>query len=38
MSEKKFSLNMPEGTGFPNGNTYPACGGCLWTQGVIQCP
>jgi MoaA/NifB/PqqE/SkfB family radical SAM enzyme len=20
------------------GNTFPACGGCLWTQGVIQCP
>lgn len=20
------------------GNTTPACGGCLWAQGVIQCP
>jgi hypothetical protein len=20
------------------GNTAPACGGCLWAQGVIQCP
>ena len=20
------------------GNTYPTCGGCLWAQGVIQCP
>ena len=20
------------------GNDFPACGGCLWTQGVIQCP
>lgn len=20
------------------GNTYPVCGGCLWAQGVIQCP
>jgi len=20
------------------GNTFPACGGCLWAQGVIQCP
>jgi MoaA/NifB/PqqE/SkfB family radical SAM enzyme len=20
------------------GNTFPTCGGCLWTQGVIQCP
>jgi len=20
------------------GNTLPACGGCLWAQGVIQCP
>ena len=19
-------------------NTFPACGGCLWAQGVIQCP
>ncbi len=20
------------------GNTWPACGGCLWAQGLIQCP
>jgi MoaA/NifB/PqqE/SkfB family radical SAM enzyme len=20
------------------GNGFPACGGCLWAQGVIQCP
>jgi MoaA/NifB/PqqE/SkfB family radical SAM enzyme len=20
------------------GNTHPACGGCLWSQGFIQCP
>jgi MoaA/NifB/PqqE/SkfB family radical SAM enzyme len=20
------------------GNSFPACGGCLWAQGVIQCP
>ena len=20
------------------GNVFPACGGCLWAQGVIQCP
>jgi MoaA/NifB/PqqE/SkfB family radical SAM enzyme len=20
------------------GNTLPACGGCLWAQGIIQCP
>jgi MoaA/NifB/PqqE/SkfB family radical SAM enzyme len=20
------------------GNTYPVCGGCLWAQGIIQCP
>lgn len=20
------------------GNTFPACGGCLWAQGAIQCP
>lgn len=20
------------------GNTFPSCGGCLWAQGVIQCP
>ena len=20
------------------GNTQPACGGCLWAQGIIQCP
>jgi len=20
------------------GNTHPTCGGCLWAQGVIQCP
>lgn len=20
------------------GNTYPTCGGCIWAQGVIQCP
>jgi hypothetical protein len=20
------------------GNEYPTCGGCLWAQGVIQCP
>ena len=20
------------------GNDFPACGGCLWSQGVIQCP
>lgn len=20
------------------GNTFPSCGGCLWNQGVIQCP
>ena len=20
------------------GNTFPACGGCLWAQGLIQCP
>ena len=20
------------------GNVLPACGGCLWAQGVIQCP
>ncbi|HBH13749.1 MAG TPA: hypothetical protein DDX29_11650 [Clostridiales bacterium] len=19
-------------------NEFPACGGCLWAQGVIQCP
>lgn len=21
-----------------SGNTFPSCGGCLWAQGVIQCP
>ncbi|MCW5860987.1 MAG: SPASM domain-containing protein, partial [Caldilineales bacterium] len=20
------------------GNEFPACGGCLWAQGVVQCP
>jgi MoaA/NifB/PqqE/SkfB family radical SAM enzyme len=20
------------------GNTFPTCGGCLWAQGLIQCP
>ena len=20
------------------GSTFPACGGCLWAQGIIQCP
>jgi len=20
------------------GNTFPTCGGCLWAQGVVQCP
>lgn len=20
------------------GNTFPACGGCLWAQGLVQCP
>ena len=20
------------------GSTFPTCGGCLWAQGVIQCP
>jgi MoaA/NifB/PqqE/SkfB family radical SAM enzyme len=20
------------------GNSFPACGGCLWAQGIIQCP
>jgi hypothetical protein len=20
------------------GNEFPACGGCLWAQGLIQCP
>jgi MoaA/NifB/PqqE/SkfB family radical SAM enzyme len=20
------------------GNTFPTCGGCLWAQGMIQCP
>jgi MoaA/NifB/PqqE/SkfB family radical SAM enzyme len=20
------------------GNNFPTCGGCLWTQGIIQCP
>jgi hypothetical protein len=20
------------------GNSLPACGGCLWAQGFIQCP
>jgi MoaA/NifB/PqqE/SkfB family radical SAM enzyme len=20
------------------GNTFPVCGGCLWAQGVVQCP
>jgi len=20
------------------GNTHPACGGCLWAQGLVQCP
>jgi len=20
------------------GNSFPTCGGCLWAQGVIQCP
>jgi hypothetical protein len=20
------------------GNHFPACGGCLWAQGVVQCP
>jgi hypothetical protein len=20
------------------GNVHPACGGCLWSQGFIQCP
>jgi hypothetical protein len=20
------------------GNGFPACGGCLWSQGVIHCP
>ena len=21
-----------------SGNTFPTCGGCLWAQGIIQCP
>jgi len=20
------------------GNPFPTCGGCLWAQGVVQCP
>ena len=20
------------------GNTHPACGGCLWAEGVLSCP
>jgi hypothetical protein len=20
------------------GNNFPTCGGCLWAQGIIQCP
>jgi hypothetical protein len=20
------------------GNVHPACGGCLWSQGFVQCP
>ncbi|MBU4000795.1 MAG: SPASM domain-containing protein, partial [Proteobacteria bacterium] len=20
------------------GNTFPTCGGCLWAQGLVQCP
>ena len=20
------------------GNAFPTCGGCLWAQGIIQCP
>jgi hypothetical protein len=20
------------------GNGFPTCGGCLWAQGVLQCP
>ena len=20
------------------GNTFPSCGGCLWAQGIVQCP
>jgi hypothetical protein len=20
------------------GNTFPTCGGCLWAQGIVQCP
>ena len=46
MSPKRFGLNMSEGTGLMAstngedcyGNALPACGGCLWAQGVIQCP
>jgi MoaA/NifB/PqqE/SkfB family radical SAM enzyme len=29
-------LEANEGDCF--GNTFPSCGGCLWAQGVIQCP
>jgi hypothetical protein len=20
------------------GNAFPTCGGCLWAQGIVQCP
>lgn len=33
------SCDLPDDTGEDCfGNTHPACGGCLWSQGFIQCP
>ena len=29
---------LPENEEDCFGNTFPTCGGCLWAQGVIQCP
>jgi hypothetical protein len=68
MSETRFGLIMPEGTGLLAyldrvktfnfspchvcggcsllekneedcyGHVFPACGACLWAQGIIPCP
>jgi len=33
------SCDLPDDTGEDCfGNVHPACGGCLWSQGFIQCP
>lgn len=33
------SCDLPDDTGEDCfGNVHPACGGCLWAQGFIQCP